>query len=228
MALYASEGGSGSNYEPIPEGTYPGICYSIVDLGDQYSEKYDKVAHKCRITWEVVGETIEVDGKEINRSISKEYTLSLSTKSNLRADLRAWRGREFTKEELAKFNVKNILGVPCMMNIVHNTSGEKTYSNISSIMAMPKGMPKPEQTNETTYWDFDENAVDDDTFRKLPEFLQERIKESQTWKYITTGERGPLPGGRVEEIEQGVSYKAMHPEGGDFAPLTEEDPEVPF
>ena len=87
MALYASEGGSGNNYEPIPEGTYPGICYSIVDLGDQYSEKYDKVAHKCRITWEVVGETIEVDGKEINRSISKEYTLSLSTKSNLRADL---------------------------------------------------------------------------------------------------------------------------------------------
>ena len=228
MALYASESAAGGNYEPIPEGTYPGICYAIIDLGDQYSEKFDKTAHKCKILWEVVGETIEVDGKTINRSISKDYTLSLSKKANLRSDLRAWRGREFTAEELERFNVKNILGVPCMMNIVHQTNGDKTYANIASIMAMPKGMPKPEQTNETIYWDFDEGTIEDSMFQKIPEYIRDKIRESQTYTFITTGDWGNLTTGRQEEIMDGAAFKALHPEGGEFANLDEDDPEIPF
>lgn len=227
MGLYASES-SGAAREPIPEGTYPAVCYALVDLGDQYSEKYGKASHKCRIIWEVVGETIEVEGKTVNRSISKDYTLSLGKKATLRADLRAWRGREFTREELERFNVRNILGAPCMLNIVHQTTENGTYANISGIMALPKGMPKPEQTNQTLYWDFDEFTVDDEAFSALPEFLQNRIRESQTYQFLTTGDCGNLAPGRQEEIRQGKAWKALHPEEGGFAVLDEDDPEVPF
>ena len=224
MALYASEGSS-TTYEPIPEGTYPGICYGLIDLGEQYSEKFDKLAHKCRIIWEVVGETIEVDGKEINRSISKDYTLSLNEKSALRKDLRAWRGREFTAEELQRFDLKNILRVPCMLNIVHVARNDKTYANIAGIMSMPKGMPKPEQTNETVYWDFVENEIGDAAWNLIPEFLQERIKESETYKFVYECVSDKLSDARKDELIEGKSYKKFHPNG--FQQLSE-DEEVPF
>ena len=225
MALYASEGG-GQTYEPIPEGTYPGICYGLIDLGDQYSEKFDKLSHKCRILWEVVGETIEVDGREINRSISKDYTLSLNEKSALRKDLRAWRGREFTAEELQRFDLKNILCVPCMLNIVHAAKGEKVYANIAGIMSMPKGMPKPEQTNETVYWDFVDNKIDDDAWKLIPEFLQDRIKESETYKFVSECFSDKLSDARKEELAAGEAFKALHPEG--IPEITEEDDFCPF
>ena len=227
MSLYASES-SGAKLPPIPEDTYPAICYAIIDLGDQYSEKYDKTAHKCRVLWEVSGETIEVEGRTVNRTISKDYTLSLNEKSALRKDLRAWRGREFTPEELKKFDVKNVLGVPCMLQIIHNKNGENVYANIASISKLPKAMPAPEQTNETIWWNFSDNAVDDETFQKIPQYIQDRIKESQTYTFLTTGDWGSLTTGRQEEIMDGAAFKALHPEGGEFAKLDEDDPNIPF
>jgi hypothetical protein len=38
----------------------------------------------------------------------------------------AWRGREFTPEELKGFHLKNILGAWCMISVVHNENDGKT------------------------------------------------------------------------------------------------------
>lgn len=60
----------------------------VIDLGEQWSEAFQKTNHKVMITWEVTDESTTIDGEEKPRVISKEYTLSLSQKATLRSHLR--------------------------------------------------------------------------------------------------------------------------------------------
>lgn len=68
-------------------GTYPAICYGLVDLGEQYSETYDKWSPKILILFEIPGETLEINGEEVSRTMSKSYTMSLNEKA---ARARIW------------------------------------------------------------------------------------------------------------------------------------------
>jgi hypothetical protein len=98
--------------DPIPAGMHIARAYGLFDLGTHYDEKFDKSRREVVIVWEIAAERIEVDrdGKKTNlpRAISKRYTLSLHEKARLRADLESWRGRPFTSEELAGFEMKTI------------------------------------------------------------------------------------------------------------------------
>lgn len=229
MAIIVSAN-EGQGYTPIEEGVYMALCYGLVDLGDVFSEQYNKCSPRFTILWELVGAgTIKLeDGREINRSISKTYGKSLGPKSNLRKDLRAWRGREFTDEELAKFDMASILGVPCQIQIVNSTSNEKTYSNIAAIMNLPKGMPKPQPTQDILKWDFDENTLDDEAWNALPNWLREQIMKSETYTYITTDNPGHMNSQRLADIRETASYTSYRAKMGDFPPAADDDDELPF
>ena len=114
MSLIVSES-SGKDFAPINEGTFVAVCYGVIDLGKQYNEKFGKSTDKVLIMWELPEEMEE--GQELPRTFSQRYTASLNAKSKLRKDLVAWRGREFTDAELAEFNLANILGVPCQLQM---------------------------------------------------------------------------------------------------------------
>lgn len=177
--LTASANSSGS-FAPIPEGTYPAVCNMLIDLGMQKNETYGTTSRKVLIGWQLPDETIEIEGKEEPRSISKRYTLSLSESSNLRADLAAWRGRDFTPQELQSFDLRNIVGVGCLIGIIHKESNGKKYANISSIMALPKGMLKPQMSGEPTVFDLDADPLDN--IDKLPKWIDEIISKSSTYQ----------------------------------------------
>ena len=85
---------------------------------------------------------IEIEGKDLPRAISREYTLSLHKKANLRADLESWRGKGFTDRELEGFDLENILGKNCMLNIIHKQTEKAIYANIVSVMPLMKNMQK--------------------------------------------------------------------------------------
>ena len=172
---------TGSNIPLLDEGVYQAICTQLIDLGYQYNEKYKNTSHKIMLRWEIIGETIEIQGETVPRMIHREYTSSLGDKSNLRKDLQAWRGRAFTPEELKGFDMKNILGKGCQLQIIHNqgTNGN-TYANIACIMALPKGMSLP-QPKELIFLDLD-NAATFGAFDKLPEFVRNEIKQSQDYE----------------------------------------------
>lgn len=226
IIVSANEGGS---YTPIEEGTYMALCYGLIDTGDEYSEQYDKCSPKFMILWELVGAgTINIDGREINRSISKSYSKSLNAKSNLRKDLRAWRGREFTEDELKRFDMVNILGAPCQIQIINQTSNGKTYSNIAAIMNLPKGMPRPQPTQGVVNWDFEEHQIGDDAWNAMPPWVRTKIENGETYRYITTGDPGHLTDNRMEEIRETEAYKAYHAKNGDFAVVEDEDEGLPF
>jgi hypothetical protein len=178
MGLSVNAGnGGGGDFEQVPAGTFAARCYQIIDLGHQTFEWKGeaKVAPKVRITWGL-NEPMK-DGRPF--SISKEYTASIGEKANLRKDLEAWRNRKFTAQELSNFSLENVLGAPCMIGIVHVPSkdGTKTYANLGSIMALPKGMECPELVNPAVK--FDIGTFDQKVFESLTNYVQKKILMSK-------------------------------------------------
>jgi len=135
---------------------YRAVCTTIIDLGTHFSEKYNKESRHIRIVWELPDETYtyedEETGKEVTRPgrISKRYySMSLGKKANLAKDLEGWRSRPFTKEEKDGFDLKNILGKSCMLNIIHDSfEGGDTYAKVAGITPLMKGMTAAKPSEE--------------------------------------------------------------------------------
>ncbi len=184
MAIIASsQGGSSTPREPIPAGAHAARCYSIIDLGtsEQVISGKQKVVRKIRITFELPTErrVFNEDKKEQPCVTSKEFTLSLADKSNLRAFLRSWRGKDFTEQEAAAFDVAKLIGAPCLLNIIHvagKTNPSKMYDEISSVSPLPKGMVCPPQENPS--FEFSVSEWNQKAFEEMPQFLREKIMAS--------------------------------------------------
>ena len=179
----ANEGGS---YTPVPAGMHLARCYKIVDLGSQKNDYMGqiKVRRRVLIQFEVWSEdengnpTVTAKGEPL--SIGKEYTLILSDMANLRNDLKTWRGRDFTPEELRGFELKNVLGVWAMLSITRDLSKNgKEYSNIQAIMPVPANVKKaglPEPHNTLSIYNTEEH--DDAVFETLSEKIKATIMAS--------------------------------------------------
>ena len=172
MSLIARDNGKG-DYEQTPAGTHLAICYLLADMGMQ--ETNFGLKAKIVIGWELPFEKMS-DGRPFG--CSKMYTLSLNEKANLRHDLEAWRSRKFTEQELDGFELSAVLGKPCQVTIVHDTKGDKTYSNVASVTAIAKGMTIPERHNDLVSYDMD--APDADAYGRLPEWIRKKIDAART------------------------------------------------
>ncbi|MBQ4125189.1 MAG: hypothetical protein II595_04455 [Desulfovibrio sp.] len=180
MSLTISEKSKGPSVPMLEAGTYSAVCCELIDLGLQYNEEWKSSSRKVLIGWEVVGETVNVNGEAQPRIFSKTYTMSLNEKAALRKDLNAWRGRPFTEEELKAFDLRSIVGAACMLTIVHQTSKNgRTYANLASIGGIPKGFPKPGLTVDPTIYDIDEN--DPAVVNTLPAWIADIIKQSPSY-----------------------------------------------
>lgn len=170
-------------FAPIPAGTYPARCVGLVDLGVQYNERYNKEQHKVRIVWELPTETIERDGKQEPRWISKPYTASLHEKAELRKDLESWRGKSYSAEELHSFDLSSILDEPCMLSITHKTSQSgKLFALVSGVSQPMRGMAVPVLKNPPFLFDFD-FPTDRlwSALEALPRWMREEVQKSKTW-----------------------------------------------
>lgn len=183
MSIIAKSEGE-NNFQPIPEGVYTAICYGLIDIGMQYSEQFKKSAHKIMIMWELPDELYKDDeGNDISRVTSREYTLSLDEKATLRKDLQAWRGKAFTEQELEGFDMSNIVGKGCQLQIIHKESGGKTYANIAGIMSLPKGYKTGDPMHTVIFIDLSEPETLKD-IQQLPLWIQKKVTSSETYKAI--------------------------------------------
>lgn len=130
------------DFVPAPAGAHPAICCDVVDLGIlevSYNGKTNK-QHKIKIVWQL--DEDRDDGSPFR--VQKRYTLSLHEKSNLRKDLAAWRGRDFSAEELEGFELDTLIAVPALLNVIHAPGRDgQTWANIASLMRLPKQMSAP-------------------------------------------------------------------------------------
>ena len=178
----------GSNYEPIPAGTYVARCYSMIHMGT-VKESYmgeEKFVNKVRLTFELPTElkVFKEENGEQPQVISKEFTLSLGDKSNLRAFLNSWRGKALTEDECKSFDIAVLAGKACTLSIIHKTSkvSGKTYAEIASIGGVMKGMDVPALINPQMVFsvsNFDQVAYD-----SFPDFIKEKIASSQEYQAL--------------------------------------------
>lgn len=217
MGVFAKDTGGG-DYTPTPEGTFVARCVQFIELGHLYNGTFGTAAHKIQLGFEVLDDTLRYKDKEgqlMYPLISREFTLSLSSKSNLRPTLESWRGKTFTPEELKGFDVTKVVGAPCMLAVVHKESGEKTYANISAIMAPPGAMVVPEATRPLLIYEIE--MREGGTWNQLSEWTQKKISESTEFT---------AKSGQVAQDRNGQAIKTVaedpesvnNPESPNFVP----------
>jgi hypothetical protein len=185
MPIYASDTGNGEDFKLVTPGMHPAVCDMLVDLGlqEQKSQLYgDSVKHQVYIRWQVPGERLEYerDGIKVEgpMTVGAYYTLSLSEKANLRKVLQGWRGQEFTKPELEKFDIAAVLGKPCTLNIIHKTGNDgKVRAKIDSVGPPMKGVPAAVLEGEPILYDGGEEQSP--VWNKLRPWMQTAIKAQQ-------------------------------------------------
>ena len=219
MSFYVED--KGGNFERCPPGMHLARCYRIVDLGTQKSEYMGqtKYLHKIMIGWELHG--VDEVGKPLTMfdgrpfAIFKNYTLSWSEKANLRLDLQSWRGKPFSQEEMRKFDLKNVLGAWCMLNVIESQGQNgNTYSNVDSVSPVPtiikqNGLPQPVNKNEM----FNLQEPDWALFETFSDNLKQKIINSPEF----------------EKVKKAADYqKDAIAEANSPKPAFDEDDDIPF
>lgn len=169
--------------EPIPSGNYAARCYQMIHIGtvEEVIMGEKKILNKVRIGWELPTE-MKVFNEEKGEQplvISEEFTLSMHEKSTLRKFLASWRGKDFSEDEAKCFDVSRLIGVPCLLNIIHKASKKDAttiYAKIGSISPIPKGFQIPAQINPTFILDYDDFSLE--KFSQLPDFIRIKMQSS--------------------------------------------------
>ena len=200
MSFIVEAGGGGREFKIVPAGTHLARLYRIVDLGTQTTDFQGevKVQRKVMFAWEIHGEEddgsplLTEDGKPM--AIFKNYTLSWNEAATLRKDLQAWRGTPWTDKEAARFDLKNVLGQWCMLNVIHKpgkTEG-KLFANVAGISPVPSFLRKqglPEGHNELQL--FRLGDPDWALFETFSKGLKAKIEASPEYKSMAnTGASG--------------------------------------
>lgn len=132
---------SESRFRPHSEGMHLMLCVDVIDLGQKvvaFPDKPSYLAPSCAIIW-ASGERNE-DGTLI--TVSQDYTVSTSERSNLRKHLEAWRGKPYDDSDLDEgLPLHKLEGKPCLISIAHGKSAKgRTYAKVMSISPPMKGM----------------------------------------------------------------------------------------
>ena len=203
---------NGGDFTPPPAGTHLAVCYRVIDLGTQQVDWQGetKQQHKLMLSWELPDEKME-DGRPF--SISQRYTFSSHEKARFRQDLEAWRGAKFTEADLAGppngFHVRKLLGVPCLLTVVHNVKQGKTYANISAVTKIMKGMVAPPLVNERVYFSLEPAEYSQETFDKLSSGLRAVIEKAPEYQEIKRPRGEPVgeaPPARRDDLDDEVPF----------------------
>lgn len=189
MAINATN--NGTKRELIPAGNYVARCYQMIEIGtvNEIIMGSAKQLTKVRIGWELPTELRVFDEAKGEQPlvISKEYTLSTNEKSNLRKMLASWRGKDFTEAEAKSFDISVLVGIPCMLNIIHKpkkTDPTSFFEEIGSISAMPKGMMPSAAVLKPFVLSYD--AWDEERFNSLPDFIKQKMQGSLEYAAMKT------------------------------------------
>lgn len=175
-----------SSVAPLEPDTYPARCVQVIDIGVQKSEAFNTSRRQAMLVFEIPSERITLDGEDKPRMLAGTYTVSLNPKGTLRKLLESWRGKAFTDAEVKAFDLKQLINLPCMLSVIQKTSqGGNVFAAIGGVSKYPKNFP-PMPDAETTLFAFDLDTIDDlEKMEVLPEWIQKRIKESETYKELS-------------------------------------------
>lgn len=177
MALTISE--NQGSFEELSEGKHNAVCYRIIDIGTHMELKFGSTTeyekkHTVIFFWETLDEKME-DGRPFG--VNKWYKLSLHEKSTLYRDLDTWKGG-ITNEELAGLDLTKLLGVNCVLNIVHSDKGR---AKVKAVHRLDDSVVPT--VNEAFTFDIDtyvsaDNKEEMKKVSMMPEFFVDKIESS--------------------------------------------------
>jgi hypothetical protein len=203
------------DYGRVDDGTYLGRIVSVVDLGlqpqtDWQTHEPTDPKERVMITLELPTERIEMpqeDGTTVSRPrwIGREYTISTYDQSNLMKLISAIAPNATSLAEL--------LNIPCMVQVGSTKNGN---AKITGVMPCPKGMDVPPLENDSLNFDFSHPDLEE--FKKLPAWMQTKIKEALNYT------------GFADEAEEAPEKKPAKAVAKPKAAAIEEDfdDDVPF
>lgn len=207
-------GDGGGNYELPPDGSQAAVLVGIIDLGshtNKFAEDPLKLIRQVMLCWELTDEK-KTNGH--NHVIGRVYTLSLHKKASLRNDvIKPLVGDPSEDQE---FDITTILGIKCLVSIVHEASKsnpDKSYAKVTSVSKPAKSMKVPEPTIDPLCWEITEGGL-------LPENLwlpfhfgnpiQEVIRESPEWKAVEKARDGDgVPSGNGQKTREPAKAAAF-------------------
>ena len=173
-----------ADFELAPEGNHVSRLYSIVDIGVQKSQYGEK--RQVIMTYELCNELMK-DGRPF--VVSKFYTLSLHESSNLCIDIEGIVGKKIPDDVKQTFDFRKMLGLPCMLHVVHEDGKEnKKRASVKSIASVPKGLVAPPLVNPAIFFDLDE--PDWNLFETLPDWLRKKINK-EGYSYVSPSSSAP-------------------------------------
>jgi len=175
MGIVATASEGNTSFPQIPVGMHNARCVRVIDLGTQKQEFSGEVSYKRQVL--VIWEVPEQVHNDEPMTISKFYTLSLHEKSNLGADLSSWRGRAFTEQEKKGFDLINVLGVPCTLNVIEGNNGR---SKVANVLPLASKEELAEQYHEDVYFEIEDYQTGNrETFNQLSEGIRNIILRSK-------------------------------------------------
>ena len=194
MTLKASEaksqgGGNRVEQPSLPAGGYPARLVWVVDLGVQSRPPFkgeekppiDMIQPVYELTDEFI---VDEDGNEVLDKPRWVYDKPLPLYS-LEAERAASTQRYLAIDPDREFNGDwgAIVGMPVTVNVV-NVKGKdgRVFDNVGSLSTMrtKEAEKLPELINDPVVLSLDSDDVE--TFKKLPEYLQNKIKEGVEWE----------------------------------------------
>lgn len=225
MALKAPQGAPKGDFVKqanIEPDVYPGRLVQIIDLGLQAQKPYQgqekKPVNELMLTYELVDVfMVDKDGKEVEdkpRWISETLPFY-----GLYADK-----AKSTKRYLA-FDPQNVYGgdfaqcvnTPVNVTVVTGGSGDKLYDNVGNVSPMnaKKAAACPELKNPPKVFDLD--SPDMETFNKLPQWIQDKIKSNLNFQ-----------GSKLQKLVGGAKQEAPKKEEAPWEEAQTQDNNNPY
>ena len=169
---------SSENRATPPAGTHAARCWLLADVGTQARTYEGETRQRREVALGWVFDDPDTDG--VRHEVVRVFAATLGAKSALRAFLEGWRGRAFQPGQVETFDLRAVLGKACLLNIAHAVRGDRTYANVNSASALPKGMAAPPEVT-TVLFDLDDPKTWG-ALERLPKFLREAVERSAEWQ----------------------------------------------
>jgi hypothetical protein len=185
MALTAPA--SDKKRDPVPAGNHIARLYQIIHLGTiktgfKDEDGDDQTADTVRLSFELCNELkVFKEGDDPKPlAVAREFTFYMSPKSNLRKFVEGFIGTTLADAEASAFDLEQLLGQPCLLNVVHKTSKSgNVYALVSAAAPLPKGMTAPALVNSKSVIDVASSPIEE--IDALPDFLKDKMKSSNEY-----------------------------------------------
>ena len=158
MDQVTAKSGPNVEYAKAPEGQHQCVLVDVIDLKmheNIYMGESKGMVHKCALVFQI--DAVNPDTKK-RFEISKDFTVSMGEKANLRKFLAVWRGKSYSDAEAEGgaplHKLEGVNGLMVVEHVRSKKNPDRTYANIVSVTGLPRGMEKISAENYTRapYW----------------------------------------------------------------------------